>query len=62
MFFSIGSHFVPFSVFQYWEPLRRRKKGVGVQRDEEEKKEIEKLGLRVNVYFPVCVFLSFVRK
>ena len=33
MFFSIGSHYD----FQYWEPLRRRKKGVGVQRDKEER-------------------------
>ena len=28
-----------------------------MQRNEEEKKEIEKLGLRVNMYFSVCVFL-----
>ena len=37
MFFSIRSHYV----FQYWEPLRRRKKGVEVQRDEEEERNKE---------------------
>ena len=50
---SDHSHYV----FQYWEPLRRRKKGVGVQRDEEEKKEIEKLGLKGKCVFScMCIF------
>ena len=45
-------------MFQYWEPLRRRKKkGVGVQRDEEAEERNIKIGLRVNVYFLVCIFL-----
>ena len=34
-----------------------RKKGVGVQRDEEEKKEIEKLGLKDKYVFScMCIF------
>ena len=44
-------------MFQYSEPLRRRKKGVGCREMKKKKKKIEKLGLRVNKYFPVCVFL-----
>ena len=38
-------------MFQYWEPLQRRKKGVGVQRDEEA--EERNIKIRVN---GKCVF------
>ena len=46
-----------FSLFFQMKPLRR-KKGVGVRREvKKKKKEIEKIGLRINLYFPLCVFL-----
>ena len=44
MFFSIGSHFGG----------GRRELGC---REMKKKKEIEKLGLRVNLYFPLWIFL-----
>ena len=38
-------------MFQYWEPLRRRKKGVRVQRDE----EVEERNIKIRVKGK-CVF------
>ena len=52
MFFSIGSHYV----FQYWEPLRRRKKGVGVQRDEEEERNRKNRVKGKFVFSPMGIF------
>ena len=49
-------------MFQYWESLRRRKKGVGVERDEEE--EINKK-IRVKgkcVFFCMCFFNGVCRE
>ena len=39
-----------FSLFFQTKPLRK-KKGVGVRREMKKNKEIEKIGLRVNLYF-----------
>ena len=53
--FQCHSH--PFSLFFQMKPLRRKKE-VGVRREmKKKKKEIEKIGLRVNLYFPLWVFL-----
>ena len=38
-------------MFQYWESLRRRKKGIGVQRDE----EVEERNIKIRVKGK-CVF------
>ena len=58
MFFSIGSHFGPFSLcFSIGSHYEGRRRELGCREMKKKKKEIEKLGLRVNVYFPVCVFL-----
>ena len=50
-------HSHSFLLFFQTKPLRR-KNGVGVRREmKKKKKEIEKIGLRVNLYFPLWVFL-----
>ena len=58
MFFSIGNHFGPFSlcvsIRSHYGGGRRE---LGCREMKKKKKEIEKLGLRVNMYFPVRVFL-----
>ena len=60
MFFSIGSHFGPFSLCfsQYWKPLRRRKKGVGVQRDEEEEERNRKNRVKGKCVFSCMCFFN----
>ena len=46
-----------FSLFFQTKSLRR-KKGVGVRKEmKKKKKDIEKIGLRVNLYFPLWIFL-----
>ena len=45
-----------FSLFFQTKPLRRKKR-VGVRREMMKKKEIKKIGLRVNLYFLLWVFL-----
>ena len=56
MFLSIGNHFGPFcfSIRNHYGGGRR---DLGCREMKKKKKEIEKLGLRVNMYFPVYVFL-----
>ena len=45
-----------FSLFFQTKPLRRNKE-VGLRREIKKKKEIEKIGLKVNLYFPLWIFL-----
>ena len=44
-------------MFQYLEPLRRMKKGVGVQRDEEEEKRNRKIMVKGKYVFSCMCFL-----
>ena len=45
------------TMFQYWEPLRRRKKGVGVQRDEEAEERNIKIRVKGKCVFSCMCFL-----
>ena len=46
-------------MFQYWEPLRRRKnKGVGVQRDKEAEKRNIKIRIKGKCVFSYMCFFN----
>ena len=45
-------------MFQYWEPLRRRKKGVGVQRYEEEEEINRKIRVKGKCVFSYMCFFN----
>ena len=59
MFFSIGNHFGSFSLcFSIQSHYGGGKRELGCIKMKKKKKEIEKLGLKINMYFSVCVFLT----
>ena len=45
-------------MFQYSEPLRRRKKGVGVKRDDEEEKRNRKIRVKGKYVFSCMCFFN----
>ena len=45
-------------MFQYWEPLRRRNKGVGVQRDEEAEERNIKIRVKGKCVFSCMCFFN----